>query len=133
MSITKEMMEKLRSVGFKFEELESNLGHSGEVFYYNGVEHTIGGAWDGSEISEKDKIIARDGLWLPNTDHLMFWLEWRNVSVKISYNSEDRYFYGEAVTEDGNIFTGGGPDLQMCLYKLVFKVSRYFQENNIQY
>jgi hypothetical protein len=69
MSITKQMMDKLLSVGFRFEEFEENLDGPGNVFFYNGVEHTI----------------------------------------------------------------GGGPDLQMCLYKLVLKVSRYLKENNIQY
>ena len=43
MSITKEMMEKLLSVGFRFEEFEGHLESPGEVFFYNGVEHTIGG------------------------------------------------------------------------------------------
>ena len=133
MSITKEMMEKLLSVGFRFEEFEGHLESPGEVFFYNGVEHTIGVAWDGSPISEKDKIIAREGLWLPDTNQLMLWLEWHDISVNISYSSEDRYYHGTAKTEDSETFEGGGPDLQMCLYKLVFKVSRYFKENNIQY
>ena len=123
------MMKKLMSVGFRFEEFEGHLESPGEVFFYNGVEHTIGGAWYCSPISEKDKIIAREGLWLPDTDHLMLWLEWHDISVNISYSSKDRYFHGEAKTEDGETFEGGGPDLQMCLYKLVFKVCRHFNKN----
>ena len=133
MSITKEMMEKLMSVGFRFEEFEGHLDSPGNVFFYNGVEHTIGGAWDGSPVGDEDKKIAREGLWLPDTDHLMLWLEWHDISVNISYSSKDRYFHGDAKTEDGKIFEGGGSDLQMCLYKLVLKVSRYLKENNIQY
>ena len=133
MSITKEMMEKLLSVGFRFEEFEGHLESPGEVFFYNGVEHTIGGAWDGSPISEKDKIIAREGLWLPDINQLMLWLEWHDISVNISYSSKDRYYHGTAKTKDSETFEGGGPDLQMCLYKLVFMVSRYFKENNNQY
>ncbi len=123
------MMEKLLSVGFRFEDSEGHLESPGNVFFYNGVEHTIGGSWDGSPISEKDKIIARDGLWLPDTDQLMLWLEWHDISVNISYSSEDRYYHGTAKTEDGETFKGGGPDLQMCLYKLVFKVCRHFYNN----
>ncbi len=126
--MTKEMMEELISVGFRFEEFEGHLDSPGNVFFYDGVEHTIGGAWDGSPISEYDKIIARDGLWLPDTDHLMLWLRWRNVSVNISCSTEDRYFHGEATMENGVKFTGGGPDLQMCLYKLVFKLCRHLNK-----
>ena len=128
MSITKEMMEKLLSVGFRFEEFEGHLDGPGTVFFYNGVEHTLGGAWDGSPVSEEDKKIAREGLWLPDTDHLMLWLERSDVSVDISYSSDDGYFHGTAKTKDGETFEGGGPDLQMCLYKLVFKVCRYFNK-----
>ena len=129
MSITKEMMDKLLSVGFGFEELEGHLESPGNVFFYNGVEHTLGGAWDGSPVREEDQKIAREGLWLPDTDHLMLWLERRDVSVDISYSSDEGYFHGTAKTEDGETFEGGGPDLQMCLYKLVFKVCRHFNKN----
>ena len=129
MSITKEMMDKLLSVGFGFEELEGHLESPGNVFFYNGTEHTLGGAWDGSPVSEENKKIAREGFWLPDTDHLMLWLERRAVSVDISYSSDEGYFHGTAKTEDGETFEGGGPDLQMCLYKLVFKVCRHFNKN----
>ena len=129
MSITKQMMDKLLSVGFRFEEFEENLDGPGNVFFYNGTEHTLGGAWDGSPVSEEDKKIAREGFWLPDTDHLMLWLEWRDVSVDISDSSDDGYFHGTAKTEDGEAFEGGGPDIQMCLYKLVFKVCRHFNKN----
>ena len=129
MSITKQMMDKLLSVGFMFEEFEENLDGPGNVFFYNGTEHTIGGAWDGSPVSEEDKKIASEGLWLPDTDHLMLWLERSDVSVDISYSSDEGYFHGTAKTEDGEAFEGGGPDLQMCLYKLVFKVCRHFNKN----
>ena len=129
MSITKQMMDKLLSVGFGFEELEGHLESPGNVFFYNGVEHTLGGAWDGSPVSEENKKIAREGFWLPDTDHLMLWLERRDVSVDISYSSDEGYFHGTAKTEDGEAFEGGGPDLQMCLYKLVFKVCRHFNKN----
>ena len=129
MSITIEMMDKLLSVGFGFEEIEGPLESPGNVFFYNGVEHTLGGAWDGSPVSEEDKKIAREGLWLPDTDHLMLWLERRDVSVDISYSSDEGYFHGTAKTKDGEAFEGGGPDLQMCLYKLVFKVCRHFNKN----
>lgn len=129
MSITKQMMDKLLSVGIRFEEFEENLDGPGNVFFYNGVEHTLGGAWNGSPVREEDKKIAREGLWLPDTDHLMLWLERRDVSVDISYSSDEGYFHGTAKTEDGEAFEGGGPDLQMCLYKLVFKVCRHFNKN----
>lgn len=123
------MMDKLLSVGFRFEEFEEHLDSPENVFFYNGTEHTLGGAWDGSPVSEENKKIAREGLWLPDTDHLMLWLEWRDVSVDISYSSDDGYFHGTSKTKDGEAFEGGGPDLQMCLYKLVFKVCRHFNKN----
>ena len=129
MSITKQMMDKLLSVGFRFEEFEEHLDSPGNVFFYNGTQHTLGGAWDGSPVREEDQKIAREGLWLPDTDHLMLWLERRDVSVDISYSSDEGYFHGTAKTEDGETFEGGGPDLQMCLYKLVFKVCRHFNKN----
>lgn len=123
------MMDKLLSVGFGFEELEGHLESPGNVFFYNGTEHTLGGAWDGSPVSEENKKIAREGFWLPDTDHLMLWLERRDVSVDISYSSDEGYFHGTAKTEDVETFEGGGPDLQMCIYKLVFKVCRHFNKN----
>ena len=127
MAITKEMLEKLRSVGWSFGEYEKTVG-LGQVFHYQGVEHTIGGSWDASSLSEEDQTIIREGIWLPNTDDLMYWLWCEGVSVKISCTAGDGYFHSEGILSTGECLTGGGPDLQMCLYKLVFKVARHHHQ-----
>ena len=127
MSITYEMMKELCKVGFCFENFEKAFQDPicciGETFYYNGKEYFIGD-YDCSAISENDIEVIKNGTWLPNTDELMMWLQSKEIDVTIKYSDDDTYFYGEAKTKDGAVINGSGPDLEMCIYKLVLKTAR---------
>lgn len=119
MPLTYEMVTKLHSVGFTFEQFE-HLGLG--TYAYEGVTYTLGGAWDGSPRSELDQRIAREGVWLPDEGDLARWLELTDHKFEIRY--EDGYYRGTAEDEQENVFQGSGPDLLTCLYKMIFKICR---------
>lgn len=125
--MTKQMLEKLESVGFSMDWYKPYVKGPGSVFYFDN-EYTIGGRWDGSPISEKDQEIAEKGIWLPQIHHLLMWLDYNEISFKIEFSAENRYFYGTAIDKNGTVFNGSGPDFEMCLYKLIFKISRNMQK-----
>ncbi len=123
--LTVEMMDNLRKSGFAFPEMEKELCNLGNVFYYEGTEHIIGGKCDGTPSSEQDIRIAKEGKWLPTADQLVLWLQWKvDKDITIKYNSEKMYFYSEIQDADGNTYTGSGPDLLCSLYKLILKICR---------
>ncbi len=126
MSITYEMMKKLQAVKFRFKEFE-NLDEKcyiGERYFYKNNEYTIGGISDETPVTEFDIEVLKNGTWLPTTDELMLWLQTKNISLSIKYSADDMYFYSEAVTKDGNVINASGADLQMCIYKAVYKIAR---------
>ena len=123
--LTVEMINKLRNAGFSFPQMEENLCNPGNVFFYEDCEYVIGGKCDGSPLSAFDLKAAQEGIWLPNTDDLMLWIQWKaDKDVSISYDNEKMYFYGEARGKDGKVYTGSGPDLLCCLYKLALKICK---------
>ncbi|MBE6585212.1 MAG: hypothetical protein E7645_01650 [Ruminococcaceae bacterium] len=130
MAITKEMLEKLRNYNFSFGEYEKYTDGPGNVYYYEGMAHTIGGAWDGSPLSKADRKIIEEGIWLPSTEDLMIWLQKEKVSITISYDAKQGCFCGECVTETNEHFDDVGSNMQTCLYNLVFKVARYYYYYN---
>lgn len=125
MNLTINMMLDLKKNGFTFEQFEHDC-NPGMVYYYNQCEHIIGGICNGTPPSNEDHIISNEGIWLPDESHLMLWLQWKwNYDVTISYNSENRYFYGFVDNGIDDIIRGSGPDLLCCLYKLVLKICKY--------
>ena len=42
--------------------------------------------------------------------------------MEIKY--ENSYYHGKATDGYGNISEGGGPDLQCCLYKMIYKICK---------
>lgn len=121
-SITKEMLEKLEAVGFSMEWYKPYANGPGSVFYADNERYTIGGRWDGTPLSEKDQEIAAKGIWLPRIHELLMWFDYNEISFKIEFSAENRYFYGTAVDKNGTTFNGSGPDFEVCLYKLIFKI-----------
>lgn len=121
MNLTYDMITKLKSVGFTFEQFE-HLCSPGMTYYYEDNEYTIGGAWDSTPCSENDQKVAREGTWLPGEGDLARWLELTNHNIEIKY--EDTYYHGKATDKMGNVFEGGGADLLCCLYKMIYKICK---------
>lgn len=121
MNLTYDMMTKLKSVGFTFEQFE-HLCSPGMTYYCDGKEYTIGGTWDGAPCSENDQKVAREGTWLPEEGDLVRWLELTNHSIEIKY--EDSYYQGKATDEADNAFVGGGADMLCCLNKIIYKICK---------
>ena len=121
--LTLEMTEKLHSVGFSFPQFEHSC-NIGKTFSFNGKEYIISGSGGRSSYYEYERLIAQNGIWLPEAGDLFKWLELTGHSITINYKSEERYYYGEAENEAKQIFKGSGPDIECCLYKLIFKICR---------
>lgn len=121
--LTVEMIDELRKYGFSFPEIERELCNQGNVFFFEGEEYVIGGKCNGTPLSEQDKRASLEGKWLPTTDQLVLWLQWKiNKDVTIKYDSEKMYFYSEIADADGSVQIGSGPDLLCSLYKLILKI-----------
>lgn len=121
--LTVEMIDNLRKYGFSFPEIERELCNPGNVFFFEGEEYVIGGKCNGTPLSEQDKIASLEGKWLPTTDQLLLWLQWKlDKDITVKYHSAEKYFYSEIQDSDGNTYTGSGPDLLCSLYKLILKI-----------
>lgn len=83
--ITYEMMQDLLKVNFRFPAYEHFL-NLGMIYYYQGSEYFIGGE-SSEDFSEKDKIVARDGCWLPEDTQLLEWLKLVGMEYQIEFNS----------------------------------------------
>ena len=121
MSLTYDMICKLHSVGFSFKQFE-HLCSPGMTYYYEGNIYTIGGIWNGTPCTDSEQKIAREGVWLPQESDLARWLELTGHNMEIKY--ENSYYHGKATDAYGNISEGGGPDLQCCLYKMIYKICK---------
>jgi len=129
-NLTVEMLNAIKKVGFSFEEYE-HLCSPGHVYFYDQTIYTIGGAWDDTPCTDKDKQIAQEGVWLPDEADLMLWLQRKvNYNISINYIDDQQYFYGKAENTDGLSFTGSGPTLLCCLYKRIFKICRHNSKLN---
>lgn len=121
--LTVEMIDNLRKYGFSFPKIERELCNSGNVFFFEGEEYIIGGKCDGTPSSEQDERVAGEGKWLPTTDQLLLWLQWKvDKDITIKYDSAEMYFYSEMQDANGITYTGSGPDLLCSLYKLILKI-----------
>ena len=72
MNITIIEAKELYSLGFSYRHYQMNI-HKGMVYYYEEAEWVIGGNVD-AELSQLDKKIAQEGIWLPSEMHLVEWL-----------------------------------------------------------
>ena len=88
--ITYETMQQLKAVGFSFPTYEHFL-NLGMTYYYQGNEYIIGGNLT-SEFTEKDKIVAREGCWLPTAEQLLEWFALVEIDVYIQLDASDRCY-----------------------------------------
>ena len=121
-NITEYMMQQLLSVGFSYPDYEHHLNF-GMLYAWKGGTFRIGGAEDG-EFTDLDKQIAAEGLWLPDSSHLLDWLKGCGFTVSIHLN-EDGYYHITAMDPtDGSQYTGGGLLLSHGLHKVIFKICK---------
>ena len=73
--------------GFTYRFYQDNP-HVGMVFYYNDEERIlIGDGRIGGELTEEDLEVVKNGVWLPSSKHLMFWLMENEFSFEIVHGS----------------------------------------------
>ena len=122
-NITEPMMRKLLSVGFRHPDFE-HLVNTNMLFSYHGDNYCIGGWWS-QDNTDVDRKIACEGQWLPSGDQLLDWLAQNNFSLKIEYDSEDRYYHVYAEdTYNATQYTGGGLLLSHALHKVIYKICK---------
>lgn len=122
-NITESMMLKLKSVGFCYPDYEHRL-NMGMVYSYQGIEYCIGG-WENGEFTEADRLVAKEGLWLPDGAQLLAWLRSNAFSVAIHLDAAEQYWHvcaTDSVT--GAEFTGGGIPLAYALHKVIYKICK---------
>lgn len=123
MNLTVESVKKLREAGFTFKQFENDC-NIGNVYDYDGNIYTVGGKWGKSSYTSEAMEFSQNGVWLPDESDLMKWLQLTHHDVQILYLNEECYFHGTARNENGEIFTGGGPDLLCCLEKMIYKICK---------
>jgi hypothetical protein len=72
MNITINVAKELYNLGFSYKHYEQNI-HKGMVYYYHNYEWVIGGNMD-EEVSDADRKIVAEGIWLPSEIHLIEWI-----------------------------------------------------------
>lgn len=121
-NITEYMMQQLQSVGFSYPDYEHYLNF-GMLYIWKGNTYRIGG-WEDGDFSENDRQAAAEGLWLPDSDQLLSWLNGCGFTVSMQSNA-DGYFHITATNSiDGNQYNGGGPLLSHALHKAIYKICK---------
>lgn len=122
-NITEYMMDKLQSVGFQYPDYAHEM-HLGMLYAYDGKVFCFGGYQDGN-FSEEEKMVASKGQWLPNSQHLLEWLNYNNFSVSIIAASDEKYYRVCAIDSTNDCqYTGGGLILSHALHKLIYKICK---------
>ena len=119
--ITPDMMRQLLSVGFTDPDHEHFLNY-GMVFEHNSVCHYTGGR-DDADFIPADRKIAWEGMWLPDTDHLLSWLSRNDFSAEISMTSGN-FCVSATDQQTGKSYSGGGTPLAFALYKVIYKICK---------
>ena len=121
--ITPYMMKKLQDVGFSYPDFEHHLNY-GMVYAYRGSEHFIGANCD-SDFSDEDRAAAREGLWLPDSDQLLSWLQSNGFDLSIALDSQQpRYSISAKDLHNSACYTGGGYPLAFALHKVIYKICK---------
>lgn len=135
-NISLQTMQKMKSVGFSYPEYEHFLNF-GMCYYYNGSEYWIGGAAE-CEFTERDRLVARDGIWLPDELQLYEWLQKNKFDISVDWSADDGYFHLRATDKiNGHQYSAGGIDLSNSLAKLIYKICKsqrrdYIPETTLQ-
>ena len=120
--ITIDTLRKMRAAGFSYPDYEHFLNY-GMLYHYNGDEYSIGG-FSAGDFSDKDKSIAENGEWLPDSNQLLEWLIDTNFKINISVGDE-KYFSIQATDLiNGNLYNGGGATLADALAKTITKICK---------
>lgn len=121
--ITKETVEKLKSVGFSYPDY-AHMENQGMVFWHEGVEYIVGGYCD-RELSEEAKTAVGEGLWLPDEQQLMQWLQYNAFDVTVQWSHAEWYCHIRAMDcENQTTYEASGPDLVDALVKLIYKICK---------
>ena len=119
--ITPHMMRQLLSVGFTDPDYE-HLLNFGMVFEHNAVCRYIGGQ-DDADFTPADRKIASEGMWLPDTDHLLSWLSRNDFAADIRM-SNGNFSVCAVDQQNGTSYCGGGTPLAFALYKVIYKICK---------
>lgn len=93
-------------------------------FFYKDDEYLIGGN-SLDDFSETDRLVAKNGCWLPDESQLLKWLQNCDFDVTVQWNAATSYFSVFASAEDkGTQFTGGGITLVDALAKIIYKICK---------
>lgn len=72
MHITITTANELYDLGFSYRHYQKNP-QKGMIYYYNDTEWVIGGCVD-EALTDSDKAIIANGIWLPSEIHFIEWL-----------------------------------------------------------
>ena len=119
MNITYYQAKELYSLGFSFRHYTNNI-HKGMVFYYKDSEWVIGGN-ENDNLSDEEKVIANNGIWLPSSLHLIDWLV-DNDFVFIIKNTDGFFdiICKDSITETQ--YESKTPTLEVTLASIIKKI-----------
>ena len=113
-------MQELKAVGFSFPTYEHFL-NLGMTYYYQGNEYVIGGSLT-SEFTEIEKIIAREGCWLPTAEQLLEWFALVEIDIYIQLDAPDQCYHITATDcVTGMEYSTKGRTLALSLAMLIRK------------
>ena len=116
-------MQELKNVNFRFPAYEHFLNY-GMWYYYQGDEYVIGGN-SLSVFSAMDRLVARDGCWLPTDSQLLQWLALVKIDVCIRLDAGEQRYHIEAQDRiNGTIYNSCGRVLAFALAVLIRKICK---------
>lgn len=115
--------EELKKIGFQFPDYE-HFCEAGMTYWYNKKEYVIGGFWDQKQTAF-DHEVAENGVWLPDSEQLMEWLQRNDFDVIIHWNDALQYFDVHATDmQTSTRYDAGGGDICNSLGKLIKKICK---------
>lgn len=121
--ITVQTMRKLQSVGFCYPEYEGFLNY-GMVFNYQGDDFYIGGL-SGTPLGKELHWISTDGVWLPDSEQLLNWLQMANFNVSVQIDAKTLAFSILAIdNENGAQYEAEAFNLVQCAANVVYKICK---------
>ncbi|NOW06141.1 hypothetical protein [Clostridium beijerinckii] len=126
MSLSLKEANKLKELGFRRHEYNDKV-YPTDIFEYNGETWSVGGRIvpNGNLICNEDIYI--NGVWLPNIDDLLSWLENNDCTYNLSYNGLG---YKIVIVDRNNkVFKGKGGTLEFSIFNALIKILKEYGGN----